>query len=552
MGVPTINTSTWRLPKRGHSSPEKTFTDEMYRAKGLPVAPTPTTGGSGLPVLDTSEWRLPPKGAALTEGKKRQPHKSFEVELSDEEFDDLGDDYDPSDFSDLESDYDGDMDEMCGASHGKKKRKRKGQPPMAEAGCAGGKKGKKSYLVKRKGAGMPEEDTRSVQRRLAGLEMDEHLEFATGAPHRRLPEQAEAPFRPERREPLFEDNRQNALPSEQAALAGLTERAPLPHPMHDTRPLSTPRAHGVLDDGKDSGEAYVEQVLAESRWFFRDFGDLAIGERPFGEAPGGRAGPWRGSEDEPAETPVVRHGKVKGAVGDEPEDDDEDEKKQPPPAKGKPKAPPEEEEPEEEPEGDEEDEDEEEETSEAKRPKMLKPAYMDMLMTLPIKVGQQPNRARGQKTKAQMFSKLFKSGYIALKKGGGTYILTPKGEKMVALWMAHPPMIEAEETRAGRAARGLGGRLKAAGERMRSGSAASRAKHGLHVHLRKFAKKHGIDIEKHFHGSDEDGKTKPHVPKAPKKKAKAKPTHAAPTKRHSGPLTKHAPVLHGPQMKKHK
>jgi len=109
--------------------------------------------------------------------------------------------------------------------------------------------------------------------------------------------------------------KESFLSSEQKALAGLTERAPLPRPLHDTRPVASTRTHGILDDGEDAGDAYVDRVLRESRWFFRDFGDLALGDRPFGEAPGGRSGPWRGSDDKPAKTPVVRQGKVKGVVG---------------------------------------------------------------------------------------------------------------------------------------------------------------------------------------------------------------------------------------------
>lgn len=156
---------------------------------------------------------------------------------------------------------------------------------------------------------------------------------------------------------------ENTVPTEQQALAGMTERVSLPHPMTDTRPVGARPSHGILDDGMDEGEAFVDQVLQESRWFFEDFGGPGA-KRPFDEAPGGRAGPWRGSDDEPAKTPVVRQGKVKGAVGDEPEPEDDDEgedqKRVPPKSKGKgkPKAPPEEE-PEEDDEGEEPEEQDE-------------------------------------------------------------------------------------------------------------------------------------------------------------------------------------------------
>ena len=314
--APTVNTSTWRLPKKGHSTPEASYTDEMYRAKGLPVDPdrAPTTGASGLPTVSTEEWVTPSTRARLEEQRGEKPSKvrhhakSFEVDLDDEEFVDLGDDYDRGRFSDLE----GGMDESgCGGKPKRSLLKRKTRRSAQEQ------------------APVPQvESVQSVQRRLAGLERPRHLEFATGKPYRRMPSSMlqETGLDPigEARVELGET--EFDIPHEQAALSGLTERAPLPHPLHDTRPVSARRAHGILDDGKDGGEEFVDQVLEESRWFFRDFGDLALGakKRPFDEAPGGRSGPWRGSEDEPAETPVVRHGKVKGMVGDDQEPEPED------------------------------------------------------------------------------------------------------------------------------------------------------------------------------------------------------------------------------------
>jgi len=692
MGVPTIDTSTWRLPRKAHSKPEATFTDEMYRAKGLPVDPDrlPTTGGSGLPTVDTREWVTPStraKALAESSGVKpgdvivddqgreyeilaklgeapvRQHHKTFEVELDDEEFDDLGDEYDPEDFAGLEGD-DEDMDEWvmrevktCPGSFLRKRvRIRKGQgegPPRAadndavgEAALAGwdaseqaaskalldlvaqmeadpyyrkeqpvtdlayirklknvtrmmGKHHKaqanvlsitrllQTHMLGKTTAGVnPKqwahsvgqlrllakhgvpwevedvESPLSIQRRLAGLVESKHLQFATGTPHRRLPEQALPSWaREELTEGigsyymqkfqnedtiyfLWTETQKNGnpkgyqvswyidkrsptkaklisvrnmslwkpiaekdlpapvakkfkaateafeLPHDQAALAGLTERAPLPHPMHDTRPLQTPRAHGILDDGADSGEAYIEKVLQESRWFFRDFGDLAIGERPFDEAPGGRRGPWSGSDDEPAPTPIVRKGKVHGAVGQgkspeergevdvgkseidydhEPgEDEDEPEEAPPPKSKKGVKAkatPPEEEEPEQAEEGLE----------------------------------------------------------FAERDGDGT--------------------------RAGRGARALGHGLKALGARMRHGSAAQKAKEGLHKRLYKFAAKHGLKAFGHTPDKPEKkAGAKPGVPKAPPK-APGKGTKPKPK-----PFTPHGPLhksggLAGPKMK---
>jgi hypothetical protein len=585
--VPTINTSTWRLPKKAHSTPEATFTDEMYRAKGLPVDPDrlPTTGGSGLPTVNTNEWVTPSTRRRLEEAKPRRPNTTFEVELDDEEFDDLGDEYNPADFVGLDAEDEGDMGEGCDGSF---KRRRLGMPVKGQKGKGRGMgigqgegpigrramEGKKSYLKRtvRPDVGPPRaadddavgESLIALQRRLAGLTESRHLEFATGTPYRRLPvaeriatfddlrrvatEQAAhmlgkgeaktsmkigshpwvvvktspsrvtvasgsgvdsgSKFRGKQytfvwdgtgykrqgqylhTDGIYAPKSESVLPDEQAALAGLTERAPLPHPMHDTRPLQTPRAHGILDDGADSGESYIEKVLQESRWFFRDFGDLALGGRPFDEAPGGRREPWQGSDDKPAPTPIVRKGKVHGAVGQDktPEErgevdvgkseidydydpgEDEDEPESPPKAKSKPKAPPEDEE---EPE---DDEDEEEETE-------------------------------------------------GLEFG------------------------EADGTRTGRGLRAVGQGLKAAGSRMRHGSAAQKAKEGLSKHLYKFAKKHGLKAFGHTPDDAKRGGKKPGVPKAPpkapKKGMKPKPKPFAP----QGPLHK-AGGLTGPKMKK--
>jgi hypothetical protein len=580
--VPTVNTSTWRLPKKGHRTPEASYTDDMYRAKGLPVDPdrAPTTGASGLPTVSTEDWVTPSTRARRLEEAKteRQHDETFEVELDDEEFVDLGDDYDRQRFSDLE----GDMDEAIlgerkprgvgrrkslPSTWSKSERKGKGRGPSApsgsskrwerrgakkeieaqrrgedvepegdevvEMGC--GSKPKKSLLKKKKrpmkeatgdvavlkklaqktglskygpmtgfhpsnigqyadymlnptqgvsvklhatasgvkwsigdkvrgetskgevkygelsklvpvlkkmvakhGAREEQvESVRSVQRRLAGLEQARHLEFATGTPYRRMP--STTMLQETELDPIGESNVELGetefdLPDGQRALAGLTERAPLPHPLHDTMPVRVRRAHGILDDGKDGGEEFVEQVLAESRWFFRDFGDLALGakKRPFDEAPGGRAGPWRGSEDEPAETPIVRKGKVKGTVGDDQEPED-DEKQPPPTKKSKAKAPP----PKEPEEGDEE---EQEEQVEAE-------------------------------------------GHSYLKRGGS--------------------------------------RLKALGHKMAHGGAAQKAKEGLKKRLHKFVVKHGIKAM----GHDPDaGKKKPKMFAKKRKKI----THAAP------------------------
>jgi len=577
--APTINTASWRLPKRAHSAPEATFTDDMYRAKGLPVDPErlPTTGGSGRSVVDTTEWRLPTKeereAKALEEAKERHHAKNFEVELDDSEFDDLDDEYNDDDYAGLEepepkkSKAESRMQEIktCKGSYLKRSAglKVKGQQGRGRGRGVGRGEGP----IGRQDAGPPraaDDDAvdevtslRHIQRQLAGLEESRGLEFAIGQPYRRLPgpltEMDRTGFSgqtPENKaynvimsagmvsntahakkeiealakklrttmphlisaaferhlqalkggaRPVtgtqndmkremahmakaakalgayellvkaakkYSPKRESEVPREQQALAGMTERAPLPHPMTDTRPVGPRPAHGILDDGTDSGESYVDKILAESRWFFDD-GPGAT--RPFDEAPGGRAGPWRGSDDEPAKTPIVRKGKVKGTVGqakggdkgepeEEPEDDDagDGEKKQVPPkgkgkSKGKPKAPPEEE----------PDEDEEQD-----------------------------------------------EGVLGERDSGAAHGL-----------------------------KSLGHHLKAAGHRAGHGSMAQSAKAGLHHHLQKFAKKHGIKAFGH-----EPEKAEPKAKAKPKKsaiKAKAKPkTKPKPLKLHTKALKK--------------
>ena len=109
--------------------------------------------------------------------------------------------------------------------------------------------------------------------------------------------------------------RESRLSPDIRRIAGITESINVPRPLTDARALRDPNERGVLDlETEGGGEAYIDTVLAESRWFFRDFG----APRPFvGEAPGGRAEPWSGSDDEPAKTPIIRKGKTHGTVGDQ-------------------------------------------------------------------------------------------------------------------------------------------------------------------------------------------------------------------------------------------
>ena len=494
--APSVNTNSWRLPKKAHSAPEATFTDEMYRRKGLPVSadPLPTTAGSGLPTPSTDEWRLPKKGQPLMEaqGDLAKLAKLPKGRWANMEFAGSNHLYRAVHKADGSGCYREHMLGRWGVEHkfdtfqdlldlikksGKTikigqtgKAGSKMWEPQSESSCGGPKKS----LLKKTRRGQPvgppraadddaaNESATDRMRRLAGLtHLNEDRPFATGSIHRRMPNPEIPSFltegggtgfghqSPEEKatEMILSagmiaggqkreiaalakelgttvkklarkafDRRLKALKGgarpvtgvqndmkkemahlakaaktlgvydvllqvakahspkreqrEQYALAGLTERSAMPHPMTDTRPVQAQRAHGILDDGQDAGESYVEQVLAESRWFFGEGP-----QRPFDEAPGGRAGPWRGSNDEPAPTPIVRKGKVHGQIGkhktpetdgevdvgdseidyDKDKGDDDEEKAK---AKSREKAPPEDDEEEPTPEDDDEPEDE--------------------------------------------------------------------------------------------------------------------------------------------------------------------------------------------------
>lgn len=119
------------------------------------------------------------------------------------------------------------------------------------------------------------------------------------------------------------ERRPNRLSAEQRQLSGLTEAAPVPHGVGDGSAPRRGTGAGILDDQTEAGEDYINRVLQESEWFFKDFSSLSLGAfDPMGEAPAGRRGPWRGSDDTAAPTPVVRKGKVKGMIGGD--DDEED------------------------------------------------------------------------------------------------------------------------------------------------------------------------------------------------------------------------------------
>ena len=249
--VPGVDTSSWRLSRRPRVVPEETIPDSAYHKVGLPTVPTVSTGESGLPVVDTSSWKLSKDKPVVSEKSE-----SARV-VQDVPVESVGD---------------------------------------------------RSVTDK------------TEQRRLAGVEIDDTVMFAVGTPYRRMPSERRPSGLFEHSAPEkvveFSSNGKSVVGADQKILAGIAENAPLPHPVHDTRPLVSPKAHGILDDGVDGGDAYVQQVLNESRWFFKDFGDTCLGVvGAVGEAPGSRAGPWRGSDDDAAATPIVRKGKVHGVVG---------------------------------------------------------------------------------------------------------------------------------------------------------------------------------------------------------------------------------------------
>lgn len=504
--IPGVSTDTWRLPPKSHAKPESSFTNDMYRRVGLPTAETSAAGGGGAPSIDTSDWKLPVTARPLeeAEGTEASEGTKFSFLVKRARKQDVGPKRQPDDDAVEEGKFDAEetkaikrvaegladvierlkskpddgyaivralkqvvrdaREERIGSYTDLESnmkfldalvRRTDGAIDPKQAKHTAGNLTADLNDIKDRyreafAKGESAEDTMQRQRRLAGLSRDEHLTFATGTPYRRLPDgrSAQVPLSEEAPDErvLVRQPSRPALTPEMKRLAGITESVSLPRPLHDTRSLQAPKAHGILDDGQDDGEAYVESVLASSRWFFEQ-------TRPFAEAPGGRRPPWRGSDDEPAETPIVRKGEVQGVVGktkspeahgevdvgkseiDYDHDPDEEHEKQTDAHKPKPKpgekakaAPepedeePEDEEPEEpeeEPEDDEDDEETDEDVQEARD-----------------------------------------------REGG-----------------------------AGSGLKALGRGLKAAGHRMSSGSAAQRAKTGLAATLQRFAAKHGIDTD---------------------------------------------------------
>jgi hypothetical protein len=283
--LPNVNTASWRLPKRGNTPEQTTMTSEMFERVGLsvpgqgPVVEGHEHQATGLPSIDTSDWRL---------SRAEEPGSLLEAVL-------------PSG----------------------KKRKRSAEddrlPPVVHNQLS--RPALQRADVERPLDGL----TVERMRQLAGLEETPHLEFALGSPHRRMPAELEPVELPRLQEsrtlPPRAEGSASSLPVDQSRLAGITESSRVGFPTNDAGHLRRPTGHGMLDPHDEAasrtGEDFVGQVLAESRWFFRDFAGLSLGAfDALGEAPGGRSEPWTG-DDEPAKTPIVRKGKTHGAVGDD-------------------------------------------------------------------------------------------------------------------------------------------------------------------------------------------------------------------------------------------
>lgn len=666
-----INTDTWRLPKRAHTVPEASFTDEMYRKVGLPTAPASAAGGTGRPAVDTSDWKLPTTARALEEDVsevpavaeakkvkfsflkragacKRQdvtPKRMPDDDAVDEAFGDkpgktqqviidlltkhgamdMGDLFDavakktglkgpaihkaiylmlqrnklvhpnhdaamvalPSTKSEAVDESASNMMAKLRRQQQKRERaaEKKADPKLLARAEEMGRKafaaGKKStpaqdpefsswvmklstgepssitpYLTawvrgwQQANADAPVESVRLEQRRLAGLALDEHLTFATGTPYRRLPEpltevdraraglgsqsdlnrayeliwaagetvgagdeigklakklnttveklafaaydkalvalkkgarpvsgtkndlKAEMASLAKSAKALgmyavltkvaakHSPKKESAVTPEMRRLAGMAEDAALPRPLGDTRPVQTPKAHGILDDGQDEGEAYVERVLAESRWFFGTV-------RPFAEAPGGRRPPWQGSKDVSAETPIVRKGEVHGTVG----------KTASPEAQG------------------------EVDVGRSEVDYDFEPDEED---EAPVKKQVPPTAEPGSDEDDESMDDEEVEGVAEAREGG---------------------------------LKSLGQRLKSLGHRMSGGKAAQRAKEGLTAKLHQFAAKHGIDTAAYHAGQQSmkrtlSGKkpikpTKPAKPSILKRKGPSRPVSGA-------------------------
>jgi hypothetical protein len=247
-----IDTSTWRLPSRDDrpritlpGAEELEVSSQGIRAKGAISS-----------AIDTSSWTLPER-----EERKEEPKRV--------------------------------------RTRTRKQLRAPGEPGSKDRKAPKDDRGKSALFG---GAvGVHTEDLRRELRRLAGLERSEHIEFATGTPYRRLPDASRVEIT-EEVEDFFVHQPVPGRPVmtlEMRKLCGMVSSSALPHAIHDAAAPRTYRGAGLLNEDSKSGEEFVEEVLRESRAFFRDFSGLSLGAvSSFGEAPGGRRSPWRGNDDE--------------------------------------------------------------------------------------------------------------------------------------------------------------------------------------------------------------------------------------------------------------
>jgi hypothetical protein len=300
MSVPTVSTSAWRLPAKNKAGAKRAgdFGRDAYAKLGLASvvestegvkdrppergAPEPPRAASsgGLPTVDTSGW-------TLSERKKAKGGATHRPK------------------SELGKKWDDDPPED-----------RRGRPMLFGGEDATDDK------VEMRGLNM---DRIKQLRKLAGLEEDTEIKFQLGTPHRRMPEEIpahlrehfEAPTRPER---LSEDTDRGThrLPPEIRRLVEGT-RTGLPHGVGDATAPRRAHTAGILDPEtkhEAHGDSYIDQVLAESKWFFRDFADLSLGV--VSETPTLDRDDWSGSDTSYSDKDFT-------IGGDDDEEDDEDE-----------------------------------------------------------------------------------------------------------------------------------------------------------------------------------------------------------------------------------
>lgn len=346
-GAPVINTSGWRLPARRTAPAEvDKFSSAAYARVGLNMAQQEEETGDtplrrdGTPTVDTSSWRLPRKKVSLpiSEARRKITAAAISRAVKKEIFRFEGPHspvlYRRGDLAD-------DISVIERSNYKLVRGEQRPIPPRTyEVRIYKGRyqtgKGLASSLLstpkeaaawaneqlsRLEQSGVPVEDrplppkpkvesvTKDRLQRLAGIRRKKHLTFATGKPYRKLPEEekveASSFISEERPEPVAHQvESPHVMTEEMRRLAGMSPRVGLPHPVHDTRRILPQGGCGLLDEGPERKEDFVAQVLAESRWFF-------------GEGPNPRSQPWQGSKAKPSDAPKTSLSKDKRDSGDE-------------------------------------------------------------------------------------------------------------------------------------------------------------------------------------------------------------------------------------------